>query len=122
MFHFIVSMSEDGKDFSSFVFHPNYCYDSMKAIFPVHIPILPSHFYTSTRAETEAIFFFSYILSVFFYYFCLKANTTFHFPTHFEMSLNSFASTPLSNNKSTCGLKFELSMENVIKSKYQEVK
>lgn len=34
------------------------------------------------------------------------------------MSLNSLAYTVLSNNKNACDLKFELSMESVIKSKY----
>lgn len=89
----------------------------MWAILPVRIPILLSRFYTSTRTEAETIFLLPYFKCSLYYY-CLRANTAFHFPTHFEMSLNSLAYTPLSNNKNACGLKFELSLEIVIKSKH----
>lgn len=115
VFHFIVSTSQDEEDplcFTQFI-DMIACRQFYQGIFPFCLPIT-----TLVLGHKLKQYSFSHILSGFFYYSCLRANTTFHFPTHFEMSLNSLAYTVLSNNKNACDLKFELSMESVIKSKY----
>lgn len=89
------------------------CQQFYQYVFPFCLPIS-----TLVPGQKQKQYSFSHILSAFFYYYCLRANTAFHFPTQFEMSLNSLAYTPLSNNKNACGLKFELSLEIVIKSKH----
>lgn len=101
--------------FTQFI-HKTACRQFYQYIFPFCLPIS-----ILVPGQKLKQYSFSCILSVSFYYFCLRANTTFHFPTRFEMSLSSLAHTPLSNNENACDLKFQLSMESFIKSKYQKV-